>query len=50
MIRVKVHGTKQPRPKELLTGVGVAMVTRIVQVVNVLQKVRNVTGLVEDGN
>lgn len=50
LVRVKVHGTKQPCPKELLTGVGVVMVTGIVQVVNVLEEVRNVTGLVEDGD
>ena len=40
---VEFHGTKQPRPEELLTGVWVAMVTRVVEVVYVLEESRDVT-------
>ena len=40
---VKVHGFEESRPEELLTSVWVALVTRIVEVVDVLQESRDLT-------
>ena len=44
------HSTKESRPEELLTGVWVAMVTRVVEIVDVFNESRNVARFVEDGN
>ena len=44
------HSTKESRPEKLLTGVWVAMVMRVVEIVDVLEELRNVARLVEDGN
>ena len=47
---VKVHGPEETGPEELLAGVGVVMITGVVEVVDVFEEPRDFAGSEEDGN